>query len=312
MSRQLYSRLYRDDDHDVGKAIMVAGAGRSGTTWIAQVISSQFPARILFEPFHSGLVADYSAFNYFQYMRPEDDHDELHAYCRRVFSGAIRHPWIDRVVDTLNPQLRIIKEIRANLFLKWIRRRFPNVPLLFVIRHPCAVVQSRMQLDWATDGDIAPFLSQPALVEDHLSEKLAVIGNALEPEQKHAIIWSISNLIPLRQFSPGELTVVFYENLCAEPEAEVQRIFQAIGKQFQPSIFDLLERPSSTTAPSSAVMRGGDRVAGWQDRLGPRQIDEILSIVREFDLDYIYGDGLLPLVEAAQIFPPQPASTLYG
>jgi hypothetical protein len=312
MKRQLYSRLYRDDDRDTGKSIMVAGAGRSGTTWVAELISSQAPARILFEPFHCGLVSDYSTFNYFQYMRPEDESDELYAYCQRVFSGAIRHPWIDRAVDTLNPQIRVVKDIRANLFLKWIKRRFPDVPLLFVIRHPCAVVQSRMQLGWATDGDIGPFLSQPALVEDHLSDKLDVIKGALTPEEKHAVIWCISNLIPLRQFSSGELTVHFYERLCVEPEVEVRRIFEAIGRAFQPSILGMVGRPSSTTKPSSAVMRGGDRVTGWRDRLAPQQVEDILAIVRAFGLDYLYSDGSMPLVEANGVFRRQPAEAPHG
>jgi hypothetical protein len=291
---------------------MIAGAARSGTTWIAQVISSQIPARILFEPFHSGLVADYATFNYFQYRRPEEDDGELFAYCQQVFSGAIRHPWIDRAVDTLHPQIRIVKEIRANLFLKWIQRRFPEVPLLFVIRHPCAVVQSRMQLGWATESDIGPFLAQPALIQDHLSEKLAVIEQALTPEQEHAVIWCISNLIPLRQFAPGELAVVFYENLCLQPAAEVDRIFGAIGKTYQPSILTVLDRPSSTSKSTSEVMRGGDRVAGWQNKLTPRQVDDVLSIVSAFDLDYLYGDGLVPLVEPGGVFVQQAMDGPHG
>ena len=37
-----------------------------------------------------------------------------------------------------------------------------------------------------------------------------------------AIIWSINNLVPLTQLKPGELRTVYYENLCTQPEIEVQ------------------------------------------------------------------------------------------
>jgi hypothetical protein len=178
-----------------------------------------------------------------------------YTYCLRVFSGSIRNKWIDRQVSTLFPKYRVIKEIRANLFLKWLHDNFPSIPILFLVRHPCAVVLSRMQLKWATDGDIEPFLSQEKLVEDYLYDKLDLIMNAKTPEEKHAIIWCISNLVPLKQFNPGELNIVFYENLCLRPEVEIPRIFQIIGHEYNNTIFSSLKKPSGTVTNSSAVMR---------------------------------------------------------
>src|SRR5918995_2655527 len=186
--------LYRDSNGDAGQSIMVAGTARSGTTWLAEIIASQMASRIMFEPFHSRLVPAFSGFHYFHYMRPEEQNDELLTYCRRVFTGTIRHRWIDREVEHLFPTHRIIKEIRANLFLKWARIRFPQVPLVLILRHPCAVVSSRMQLGWATDEDIEPFLAQPRLVHDFLEDKLDMIRSAQSPEEKHAVIWCVSYL----------------------------------------------------------------------------------------------------------------------
>lgn len=296
----IYARLLRDTAGDSRRSMIVAGTGRSGTTWLARIISSQLPCRLMFEPFHSRLVPDYAGFNYFQYMRPEAVNRELFAYCERVFSGAIRHPWIDRMVDTVSPEVRLIKEIRANLFLKWITRNFAGIPHLFVIRHPCAVVQSRMHLGWATDGDIEPFLSQAKLVEDHLADKMDIIGRAATPEQKHAIIWCISNLVPLRQFAAGELNIVFYEHLCTRPEIELPRMFGCLGQKYDPSTIDVvLDQPAPTATRDSAVMRGRDKVTGWKSQLAVRQIDDILSIVEAFGLHHLYGDSVLPIAPEA-------------
>lgn len=296
------SKLYRDTNRDTRKSMMVAGTARSGTTWVAEIVSSQIPCRVMFEPFHARCVSAFSQFNYFQYMRPGSANDELFAYCQRVFSGNIRHSWIDREVEIIFPQFRVIKEIRANLFLKWIREHFPEMPVVFVVRHPCAVVLSRMQLDWATDVDVEPFLSQEELVNDFLSDKMDIIRNAKTPEQKHAIVWCISNLVPLRQFDLNELNVIFYENLCARPEVEIPRIFEVIGHEYKNTVFASMDRPSRTSTRSSAVMTGDDKVTQWKRILSPKQIDDILSVVEAFGLDHIYGDSFTPDVKAQYAF----------
>ena len=37
--------------------------------------------------------------------------------------------------------------------------------------------------------------------------------------------WCVLHLVPFRQFAPGDLFVLVYENLILEPEAEVERLF---------------------------------------------------------------------------------------
>jgi hypothetical protein len=294
--RAFCSKLYRDSHRDTGRSIMVAGTARSGTTWVTDLIASQISCRVLFEPFHSKLVEAFQQFHYFQYMRPDEQNQELLAYCRRVFSGDIRDRWIDHEVETIFPQYRLVKDIRANLFLGWLHNHFPEVPLLFVIRHPCAVVLSRMQLGWWTDKDIEPFLSQPKLVDDFLAEKMKVLGRAKTDEEKHAIIWCISNLVPIRQFHSHQLDTIFYENLCTQPEQEIPRIFQAIEHDYDDAIFASAQQPSYTTVRTSAIVTGKDKVTRWKRELSPQQISNVLSVVADFELDYIYADSVTPLI----------------
>jgi len=294
--RAVCSKIYRDTNHDTGKSIMVAGTGRSGTTWLANIIASQMPGRIMFEPFQSYKVKAFSQFHYFQYMRPTEQNTKLFLYSKNIFSGNIRHSWIDRQVEHIRPQYRIVKAIRANLFLQWLQIHFPEVPLLFVIRHPCAVALSRMQLDWATDTDIAPFLAQPKLVDDFLADKMDIINKAKTEEEKHAVIWCISHLVPLKQFQANTLNVVFYENLSTQPNVEIPRIFQLIKHSYQETVFDYINQPSTTTIKSSAIVTGADKITQWQQKLSPKQINNILAVVRGFGLDYLYDDSGMPLV----------------
>ena len=203
------SHFYFNPKPEVGRSILVAGTARSGTTWLADLIASQIPSRILFEPFHPDLVSEYRRFQYFQYMRPGTEAPEFYAFAQKVFTGEIRNRWIDRQNERIISKVRLVKEIRANLALKWLHDHFPEVPIIFIMRHPCAVVLSRLELGWATDHDIQPFLSQPQFVEDYLSPYLDLICNAVNSEEKHAVIWSISNMVPLRQFSSDQWKVVY-------------------------------------------------------------------------------------------------------
>lgn len=295
--RVLCSRLYRDTGSDIQRSIMVAGTGRSGTTWLADIIASQIPCRIMFEPFHSRQVEAFRRFHYFQYMRPSEQNQELRAYCRRIFAGDVRNRWIDRQVECIFPQYRLVKDIRANLFLGWLHNSFPEVPLVFVVRHPCAVVLSRMQLDWWTDRDIEPMLSQPKLIEDFLADKMEVIGRARTVEEKHAVVWCIHNLVPFRQFAHNQLNMIFYENLCLEPEREIPKVFDAIGHDYDDAAFLSAKRPSTTAVRTSAIVTGDDRLTRWKSELSPSQIANVLSVVNEFELGYIYGDSSMPQVE---------------
>jgi hypothetical protein len=292
--RHIYRHFYLDIQKDICKSILVAGTARSGTTWLAEIIDSQIPCRIMFEPFHSKKVKEFRRFNYFQYMRPYEENEALLNSCQTLFTGDIRDKWIDRQIVHFLPRYRLIKEIRANLFLKWINNRFPELPIFFIIRHPCAVAFSRMQLAWSADLDIASFLSQNKLIIDFLSDKLDLIKGAKTEEQKHAVIWCISNLIPLKQFGVNQLKLIFYENLCTNPKNEVKKIFKSIQVFYQDSLFKFVDKPSLTTTKDSAVISGTNRVIPWQQNLSTRQITNILAIVQEFGLDYLYEDSPLP------------------
>ena len=289
------SHLYLNPVPDLHRSILVSGTARSGTTWLGDLIASQIPCQILFEPFNPDLVPEYNDFHYFQYMRPEQDHPALEAFARRVFTGDIRNRWIDRQNENLFPKYRLIKEIRANLLLKWLHVHFTEVPSLFLMRHPCAVVLSRMQLGWDTDRDIEPFLSQPELVADHLNDHVDLIRSLKTDEEKHAVIWSVSNLVPLKQFQAGELNIVYYENLCIQPETELQAIFESLGLEYDHQPARKVDQPSQTSRATSAVVTGSDKISSWKSALRPDQIDRVLRVVQAFGLDHLYDDSFLPL-----------------
>jgi hypothetical protein len=62
-----------------------------------------------------------------------------------------------------------------------------------------------------------------------------LVKNAKTDEEKYAVIWSVSNLVPLKQFKPNKIKIIYYENLCTQPEIELPAIFACIGQTFRDS-----------------------------------------------------------------------------
>lgn len=290
----VYRRLMRDDGGESVPCILVAGSPRSGTTWIGDVLAAGLHSRVLFEPFNPELVREFRRFHLFEYRRREEPCAELREFCSSLFSGRIQNAWIDREVDRLRPASRLVKAVRGNLLLDWIDRNFPDVPKILVIRHPCAVAVSRMRLGWDTDRDIEPLLAQPRLVDDFLAERLPLIRSASRPEEKHAVIWCVHNLVPLAQLGPDRLHVVFYEDLVGSPGAAWEGVFRWLGHPVDTATLSVARRPSTTSRTRSAVIQGGDPLTQWQQDLTPDQITRIRQIVDGFGLDYLYGDATTP------------------
>ena len=288
-------KLYVDTNRNLEKTLIIAGTARSGTTWLADIVASQVSCRMMFEPFNSNLVKDYENFNYFQYMRPGEENRALASFTEKILTGAIRDPWIDKQVEHIFPEYRLIKTIRANLLLKWLKTSFPQVSVVLIIRHPCAVVSSRMKLAWWADRDIAPLLSQPKLITDYLTDKIEFIESVRTEEEKHAIIWCVNTLVPLKQFQAGSLPIIFYENLCMQPEIELPKVFSAFRIKFQKSAYKAARRPSTTSLSSSAILTGSDLVTHWQTQLSDQQVKNILKVVDAFELGWLYGDSSVPI-----------------
>ena len=291
ISYRICRQLYRDDFPELQRSVFLAGTARSGTTWLGELIAAQQPTRMMFEPFHPQKVPDYGAYNYFQYMRPEEDDAALEAFCARVLTGQIRNPWIDRDIRVLRPQARIIKDVRANLLLKWLSRRFPDLPVVLLLRHPCAVVLSRMELGWATDQDIAPMLSQEKLVDDFLKDKIEFIAQARHDEEKHAVIWAIHNAVPLAQFADGGIHIIRYESLLSDTAACLHELMTSIGGAFDDRLSPQYAQPSNTSSLATALEGAAVANRRWEQRLSKAQIERIMGVVDAFGLGDLYSSS---------------------
>jgi hypothetical protein len=278
---------------DLGKgdhrsSVFLAGSGRSGTTWLSEIINHRRGYRYVFEPFNPREVDSFGHFCTKQYLRPEDRREKFLEPARLALTGRLRDRWTDRFNGRIVARRRLIKDIRANLLLGWMRANFPGMPIILLLRHPCAVVASRLALGWK--DHLSETMEQRELVEDFLFPMEAEIRAAKGDFERHLFLWCIDNYVPLKQFRPQEVHLTFYENLLARPEAELQSLFASLGEDFDERVYRRLRRPS----PLSRKNTPSPSLEGWRTRVSANQLERTIEILGLFGLDHLYGEGAMP------------------
>lgn len=295
---RVLGRVFVDRGADYRDSVFLAGTGRGGTTWVSEVINHEGEYRHIFEPFHPAKVGLVKDFRQKQYLRPEDRREKFLEPARRILSGRIRNGWTDRFHKRFVYDKRLVKDVRANLLLKWLHANFPEVPIVLLLRHPCAVAASRARLGWK-GSLIETYLSQRELVEDFLGPFEQEIRAIKTDFERYIFNWCVENYVPLRQFREGEIHLVFYEHFCETPHDEVGRLFSFLGKEFDEAVFESLKRPSPLARRESAVTLGERSVSSWRKHISEEQVERAIEILGIFGLDGIYSGDLMPDTAAA-------------
>ena len=306
--KQIYLRAKSaaivDRGGDPADAVFLAGGARSGTTWLSELINYDNAYRYMFEPFGVRQLGD---FWYGSYLRPDDPDPATHDRAEFILSGRFHDPWVDQFNKRLAAERRLIKEVRANLWIKWLRTQFPQVPVVFVMRHPIPTVRSRFKryfdakdrslIDTDPAKRTAEFrhylLDQVKLVEDHLAPFKEVIANAESVWDQRLLVWCVQNFVPLRQFKLGEAHIAFYESFCLDPLGELRRLFAFLGREVDAAAAKRVWKPSPMarydTMPDPATL-----VSGWTKKVPDADVARAVELLELFGLDDIYGADPLP------------------
>jgi len=279
--------FYVDVNPDHRAAVFVVGSGRSGTNWVAEVLNYDNAFRFVGEPFNRERVPLSRNFSNLQYLAPDDDRPEFLDPARTVFEGRVRSAWTDHLNRRLIARTRIVKDVRSMLMVAWIARHFPGMPIVYVLRHPCAVAHSRVRLRWRVrPRDV--YTGQPALMRDHLEPFREIIESAGTEFEQHVVDWCIENYVPVHQRCLDAVCVAYHERIKADRGAEFRRIFAYAGRTFDDAAIERSAKRSATAFASSSAR------VDWFDQHSPDEIRRAMEIVRGFGLDALYGDDPMP------------------
>lgn len=269
---------------------VLASMGRSGSTFVADTINCDNMYRVLFEPFRSDRVVEAQNFPYPCYLEPDNNDPAFVLPAHKILTGKVHSQWIDQENRAIFPQRRLIKDIRVNLFLKWLHIHFPEVKIVLLARHPCAVAESWMAVFGAGRSGFDKLYTNPLLVEEIGAPIMEAFRQAQPGFESLIFLWCISYWLPFHQFKQNELHLLFYEDLLLDPNVELERLFTFLGHSYSlQKALNVFARASSTARPNQQAQAHGFKFDSWMGRITPSQIERAHEIMSLFGLEQLYS-----------------------
>jgi hypothetical protein len=328
--------LARRPKHPVSAAalaapIIILGAPRSGTTWLAKIIDSHPDVLYRHEPDETlpapspltqdtlpPLLARWAAENGARTAtkRPffAKSWQPAWALClRSVFAAAVsaaaRGPLqplaeqrIPDFATTPAPRLAI-KSVAWAEGAALLARTMPNSRTIFILRHPCGQVASLMRgnrssrFDLKSPGTDMPFDEAAAI--RHAAACLSETGfQALPAAAKYAWSWRAFNEPAYAGLAAQpSVHVVLYEALCADPDTLARRILRFAGLEWNRQTEAFIARSTSHQGSAGyySIYRNAVAAAeAWRTTMPPADQAAVRSVLRSSPLARFWPDLMTP------------------
>lgn len=216
------------------RPVLLTGAHRSGTTWLANMLALSGKTEIASEPFNLDGWAyklDGLAKNWFTYA-PALPHDQaLNAFnkvLQRKAAQVYGRRHIQRYIPFARQGRLIVKDPIACFSSEWIAQNF-DIEVLVLIRHPAAFASSLKRMKWFFD--FGHLLRQEQLIDEYLypfikemeAEPTDVVAQA-------ALIWKmIYYVLGLFLERNQSWIAVKHEVLSRDPVGELKLLYGQLG-----------------------------------------------------------------------------------
>jgi hypothetical protein len=271
------------------KHLIIVGSARSGTSWLAEILATQFRYRLLFEPDHEfqttngKLICD-------KFITQNNESQNSRAYLKKVFSNNVDCDWIAQCSNRrykmhlwpLLPKKYIIKFVRANLSAYYMNTHF-DIPVIHLIRNPYDVIHSQQRVRFPWLYDLSHFKNQSDLVniiDKEFNFNIIETDHFTELETL-TLRWCIENMMPLHlnQKNNQKVNLIKYEDLKNNIS-----LFYELCEMFNMKPLKDIEikykQPSSKTHPKSTIRKGNPIAFKFSEN----QLKEINAILDCFKL----------------------------
>jgi hypothetical protein len=301
-------------------AILIVGAPRSGTTWLAKILDSHPDVLYRHEPDEAvppsgSIEADMARWVGQRDPRTAGKRPFFAKSWRTgaarlvrtglVYAGAAASriglpAWPIPDLGAIGRARVVVKSVRLSAGLGEFARAYPEGRAVLILRHPCGQVASVMRgtrsglFDLAEAGTDMPFDEVEAIrfAARHGVDEAAF--QRLPDAAKYAWSW--------REFCEtaiagiegrGNALVVIYEDLCAKPVEEARRILAFVGLGWDRRVETFLERSTRGDGAEGyyAVVRNSIAAAErWRVEMVVGDQEAVRETVRGSPLAWFWGD----------------------
>lgn len=239
--------------------ILVTGAHRSGTTWLANMLCLAPDTLHVSEPFNLDSWAyrlDGLAQYWFTYAPGLSEERAKMAFCKvlerrtgLVFSRRQAH----RYLPFLRRGRLIIKDPIACFSSEWLSGTF-GTQVVVVVRHPAAFALSLQRMNWRFD--FRHLREQPLLMEHHLS----LFADEIEDPPKDileqaALLWKLIYTVLGRYVEAHpEWILCRHEDMSLAPILEFRDLYKRLGLVWSDSVEHFVQQSTGTDNPTDPAM----------------------------------------------------------
>jgi len=237
--------------------IHVAGMARAGTSWVAEMLRAAGGFVHLNEPFNPkrppgqspGILNAPVPVGYIYVAGHNAElfrsalHDTFRFRYRHLAELRANRSWFDLAkmakyscafaMGALRGKRPLLDDPYASLAAPWIAEEFDG-QVAVLVRHPAAMVASYRKLGYR--AHFRHFLDQPELMADYLAPWRTEMEALLDTDDRVtqvATFWTMLHRVLFDMVDRSDrLHIVRYEDLCADPEGEYERLFARLGLEF--------------------------------------------------------------------------------
>lgn len=314
--------------------LIITGMHRSGTTFLGRVMEQSGFYDYIHEPFSprfgiEGVPHRYSYLDLEGCANEPLRHtlDDLHdlkmvfklprveeSFAKKAARRVIRsHGHLGLLKHRLTPWKKevLFKDPFLSLCGGYLVKTFPEVKIIYAVRHPLALYRSIMRMGW--QFDFADILAQPELVNRYGADFADKLATATTVPEQVAYLWKILyRVIDEQSRALGNKALVFkHEDFCEDPHARITSAFAFLGREIPEPVNRFINKkmfggkvmPKGDTLHDFA-RNSKDLAWAWQKKYTP-EYDVILEIIGA-DLQRFYPtpSGIGP--RAGSTRPPQP------
>jgi hypothetical protein len=305
---------------DQSNTILIVGAPRSGTTWLAKIFDSHPDTLYRHEPDEivqpDGAIGDCIAlwaaqrdartagkrpfFAKSWQSAPQRSLRTVLAYGGAAASRLGFAPFTIPDLGDTNRARLVIKSVRLAARTSEFARAFPHGRALLILRHPCGQVASVMRgtrdgrFDLAEAGTDMPFDEAAAVAYAARAGLDHPAFQALPDAAKYAWSWRACNEPAVAAIAGlSNARLVIYEDLCARPEAGARAMLEFCGLEWLPSVAEFVRRGSQAGDDGGyyAVVRNSIAAAQrWRTAMTPSDQAAVRDVVGQSELARYWND----------------------
>ena len=320
---------------------LIAGSGRSGTTWVLDALAEANRLRPVFEPLHPHASKIGQTYAH-RVLAPDAFHPELQEFFKDIAAGHRVRLWTryrcqaswllprKTELSTIKGAARLgrrwgkflkempglalmtsnadplIKCIWSNLMLGWITQQC-NGRVVLLVRHPGAVIESELRSDWNANFVLDRFRRDSMLHVLTAGRYQELLDRSLSPLEALAARWLIENQWVIEHAPANGVTVVSYERLRSSPEITWEQIRVALDLRLAPDS-SILAKPSQQSAREKSDAFGGAMgQPRWQRVLTSDQKGQIQRVLDQASCDLYSMSDAEPRNDANRFAVARPA-----